>query len=381
MKYLIKITDNSPGIFMVAVLTGLILFAGFDASAQKKKKKKNVPEFGVSIGLTTTYDDNILKNSQKYLDRFMNREDEGRFHIDTYDDVIMQPGLSLTASHRIFKNKRSDFNVDYTKRIYVVNDVKNWDFFALGYRQSFAKKASFKFTYSYIPDFYIRHFRDDDWVAVYGYTPETFTSMGFSKDFYGFWVQNTFFKNTQARLSMSMSEYYYNESYTEYDSKDYAIGIKIGQPLVKNIRLELGYELTTSDAKGYDQPGETKQNSNNSDASFIDDSYTGRITIKLPQLRKLTNSLDLEAEYAQRFFTSEHYLEIDPTHAGRWDNVLNLSASYDLTISKSLSFSAFYNYYYRDSKTSAIPNQEYISEEKDYEQNQYGISLKYNFKL
>ena len=65
MKYLIKITDNSPGIFMVAVLTGLILFAGFDASAQKKKKKKNVPEFGVSIGLTTTYDDNILKNSQK----------------------------------------------------------------------------------------------------------------------------------------------------------------------------------------------------------------------------------------------------------------------------------------------------------------------------
>lgn len=376
-----KPPDRNPGIIILLILLCLMFSANINSYAQKKKTKSKIPDFGVNVGFTTTYDDNILKYSDKYLTRFLNQQDEGRFHIETYDDVILQPSVGLSASYRVFGKMRSEFNADFSRRFYVVNDIKNWNFFALGYRQYLTKKASFKLTYSYIPEFYIRHFRDEDWVKVYGFTPETFVPMSFSKDFYGFWIQNTFGRNTVVRGSASYSQYFYDKNYTEYDSKDQSFGIKVNQPLNKNIRLELGYELTLSDAKGYDMPGETKETSTNSDASFVDDTYTARISAKLPKVFKMDNSISIEGEFAKRYFTSKHYLEVDPTHAGRVDDVYVFSVNYDLAINKSFGCSAFYNFFMRDSNTTAPENQEYVSAEKDYKQNQVGISVNYNIKF
>jgi len=338
-------------------------------------------QFEAELQFATIYDDNILKYSDKYLERFLNNEDQGRFYIDTYDDVILYQSVDLSTTFRIFRNLKSKINFDFNNNLYVVNGIKNWYYATLGFQQYFTTRGSFKIFYSYMPDFYVRHFRDDDWVDIYGFTPETFVPFGYSKDNFGLWIQNTFFKNTRVKLGMDYSEYYYNKHYTEYDSKNFLYAANLYQTILKNFKLEIGYHFLTSDAKGYDEPGETKENSNDSDASYEEDGYRLGITWQLPRFKKLEHDLDVEFEFEKRYFSSIHYLELDPEHAGRVDNNFQMAVTYNINLNKSLKLSAFYNYYLRDTYTSAVENQEYLSAEKDYRQNQVGLKITYNLKF
>jgi hypothetical protein len=369
------------------ILVTIIYFLSSGTILGQEKSKKKDKLFDVNIGLATIYDDNILKYSEKYLDRFMNGEDEGRFHIDTYDDIILKPSLQIGSTFQIFKKQKSKLNFSYNYNSYIVNDVKNWQFISFAFQQNFLKKASFRIAYSYVPEFYVRHFRDEDLVNYYkevygfGYIPESFVPFSFSKDNYSIWIQNTFFKNTRIRLSLDYARYYHNVHYTEYDCKNFTYGFLINQPITKKIRLEAGYEFTTSDAKGYDQPGETKANSDDADATNEADGFFITCTWQIPDVLKHKHSLEAGMDYEKRYYTTDHYVEVDPEHAGRVDNNLNYNFTYDFQLSKSFNLSAFYRWFGRDSGSPSIVNDWYLSNEKDYRQGQVGIEVTYNFKF
>lgn len=378
------------------ILTTIIFFLSSGTGFGQEKSKKKDKFFDVKIGLATFYDDNILKYSQKYLDRFMNGEDEGRFHIETYDDVILKPSLQIGAAYEIFKKQKSRINFSYNYNYYVVNDIKNWQFISLAFQQSFLKKASFRIAYSYVPEFYVRHFRDEDLVNYYkkvnngfGYVPETFVPFSFSKDNYSIWIQNTFFKNTRIRLSLDYGRYYHNVHYTEYDCKNLTYGFLINQPITKKIRLEAGYEFTTSDAKGYDltddkgnyQPNETKANSDDADADNEADGFFMSCSWQIPDVLKHKHSLEAGMAYDKRYYTTDNYVEEDPEHAGRVDNNLSYNFTYNFQLSKAFDLSAFYRWFGRDSGSPSIVNDQYLSNEKDYRQGQVGIEVTYSLKF
>jgi hypothetical protein len=358
----------------------IFLVTGSDGYAQSSKKKKE-EHFEAELSFSTIYDDNILKYSDKYLERFMNGQDLGRFHIETYDDLILNQTAELAATYRIIRKLKSKFNINFSASEYLVNDIKNWYFVNVGYQQYLSKKASFKFFYTYIPHFYVRHFRDEDWAAVYGYTPETFVQFAFSKDNYGFWIQNTFFKNTRVKLSLDYLKYYHNKHYTEYDCRNYVIRMSLYQPVHEKVRLELGYEYEHSDAKGYDEEGETKEMADDADATYAEDGYIFGVNWQLPKIKKLKNEVDLRLAYQKRYYLSEHYLEEDREHTGRVDDNFQLAANYSLNLNKSLKLGAFYKFYFRDSDSQSEINEIYLSGEKDYRQNQFGLQLIYDFKF
>jgi opacity protein-like surface antigen len=358
----------------------LLCFSNREAQAQEKSKKKTRP-FEVELGLATIYDDNILKYSRKYLDRFINNEDEGRFHIKTYDDIIFTQSARISASPVIYKKIKPKLNIDFNNKTYINNSIKNWYSVGVGLQQNIIKRLSFRLSYSYIPDFYVRHFRDADLAKVYGYIPSTFVPFSFSKDSYLLWVQNTF-KKTRVRLLLNYVQYFHNEHYTEYDCNDWAYGINILQPVGKNFKVEFAYQFTTSDARGYDEPGETKATADDADATYEEDEFSLGITWRLPRFKKkLNHNLSLDADFQKRYYQSEHYLEVDEEHAGRVDDNFHLFVGYDIRLSKSFSLAAFYNFYNRDSDTRAEQNQEYLSAEKDYSQNQVGVEVTYSFKF
>jgi hypothetical protein len=369
-----------PGNICLLFLVCISSFSTCDILAQEKDKKKSVL-YEAELSFATIYDDNILKYSEKYLDRFINNADYGRFHIDTYDDVILFQSADLTSTFRIFKNLKSKVNFDINNNLYVVNGVKNWYYATLGFQQYLTKKASLKVFYTYIPDFYVRHFRDEDWVDLYGYTPVTFVPFSFSKDNYGFWIQNTFFKSTRIKLSLDYSKYYYNKHYTEYDSKNFLYGIYLYQTIFKKLRLEIGYHYLTSDAKGYDQPGETREHSDDADATFVEDGYRFGLIWELPGIKKFDHDVDLQLEFQKRYFTTTHYVELDPEHAGRVDNCVQMNITYNFELSKSWKLAAFYNFFFRDTYTSSKYNKAYLSAEKDFSQNQIGVKAIYYLKF
>lgn len=380
MKFISFNYCRTPGNICLLILVCIFSFLNNDALAQKKSKKKPV-QYEAELSFATIYDDNILKYSDKYLDRFMNNQDPGRFHIDTYDDVILYQSADLSATFRIFKDLRSKVNFDINNYLYVVNGIKNWYYATLGFQQYITKRASVKVFYTYLPDFYVRHFRDEDWVEIYGYTPITFVPFSFSKDNYGIWAQNTFFKSTRIRLSLDYSKYYYNQHYTEYDSKNLLYGINLYQTIFDKIRLEFGYHYLTSDAKGYDAPGETKENSDDADATFEEDGYRFGVVWELPRMKKMHHNLDLELDFEKRYYTTTHYVEMDPEHAGRIDNCMQMSVTYNFELSKSWSLSAFYNFFFRDTYTSSRYNRAYLSAEKDFRQSQIGLKAVYYLKF
>ena len=380
MKFIRLNNYFAPGNICLFFLVCVLSLSNNYAQAQKKSKKKSV-QYEAELSFATIYDNNILKYSEKYLDRFMNNEDPGRFHIDTYDDVILYQSADLSSTFRIFKDLRTKIDFEINNSLYVVNSIKNWYFVTLGLQQYVTKRASFKVFYSYIPEFYVRHFRDQDLVDIYGYTPITFVPFSFSKDNYGFWLQNTFFKSTRLRLAFDYSQYYYNKHYTEYDSKNFLYAINIYQTVYDKIRLEAGFHYLTSDAKGYDEPGETKAHSNDADASFVEDGWSFGVDYQFPRIKKFNNDLDLQMDFQKRYFTTTHYVELDPEHAGRVDNCLQMSVTYNFDLSKSWNLSAFYNFFFRDSYSSSDYNKAYLNAEKDFRQSQIGVKVIYYIKI
>ncbi len=362
-----------------AIILFLIVFVFLltnNAFAQKRSKKKS-KNWRIEVGLASTYDNNILKYSDKYLDRFMNNEDDGRFHISTYDDLILNPTINTSYTFRIYKKLKSKIYLNLSTKIYTVNSIKNFNFASIAFRQDLSKKANFKLGYSYIPYFYIRHFRDDDWVDAFGYTKETFKPMGFAKDNFSFEIQNTFLKNTRVKYYMAYMKYYYNEHYTEYNSTNFLSGIKVYQPINKSIKLALGYEFVTSNAQGYDELIETKETSDDSDGTYVSDLIIFGVNWKLPKLKKYSNSINVDSKFYKQYFSSMHFVEDDPTHAGRVDNNFRVYSTYKISLSKKMKLSLYYNYLFRKTISVSDYNMQYLSDEKDYNQSQIGIKITY----
>ncbi|MFK5856994.1 MAG: hypothetical protein QM503_12755 [Bacteroidota bacterium] len=346
----------------------------------KKKKKKKPQDFEIKFVLASTYDNNILKYSDKYLTRFMNGEDEGRFHIKTYDDLIITTSLKMSYTFQIFDKLKSKVNGEISRRSYIVNDIKSWDYFAIGFQQYFTKHASLKFSYSYIPYFYVRHFRDRQWVTEYGFTPETFKPYVFSKDYFGLTLQNTYLKNTRITLSLHYARYYHNKYFTPFDSKDLIYGIKLYQPLHRKFRLKASYHFVTSDAKGYNSAIETPETSLGPDATFVEDRFSLGFIWYLPRIDNRSNHFDVNFGLLLRYYSSEYPPLVDPLHTGRVDHNYRVYAAYKISLSKAFRLSAYYRLYLRDSDTKALINKWYVSNEKDYSQYHIGVELTYKIK-
>jgi hypothetical protein len=380
----VKYPESYYYFFVCKILTFILLpvflLSNSDVMAQKKSQKKE-QHFEVDVSFATIYDNNILKYSDKYIDRFLNGQDTGRFHINTYDDIVLNQTADLSASFRIIKKLKSKFNIYLYANEYMLNNIKNWYYVSFGFQQYITKRASFKLFYSYIPRFYVRHFRDEDWVEVYGYTPETFVQFAFAKDNYGFWIQNTFFKNTRIRLAVDYSQYYHNKHYTEYDCKNYNLGMSLYQPVHDKVKLEFGYEFEHSDARGFDETGETRENADDADATYREDGFVFGVNWELPKMKKIRHDVDVRMAYQKRYYLSKHYLEEDREHTGRVDDNFQLAANYSVNLNKSLKLGTFYKFYMRDSDSESPVNQLYLSGEKDYRQSQFGLQITYDIKF
>lgn len=342
--------------------------------------EKNKNRWTISLSLKPYYDSNILKYSEKYIERFKNREDEGRFHIETIDDLVFGYSVGITYSDNIIGNLKSFFGAGFDSDAYTYNSIKTWLTYNIFWRQYITSSTSFNLSYSYIPKFYVRHFRDEDWVRYYGFTPDTFRPYEFSKDDFSFWAQHILsWKTTRVRAYFSYMRYYLDESNTEYDSNDFLFAFRIFQAITDELDVNVGYSYITSDAKGYDEPGETRETSDDSDATNYEHIYTAGLDLRLPKIFSLNNDISIDAQYQRAFYTTDHYVEQDPLHAGRYDYNYRIFLNYNWEIFSKFSLTAFYHWMGRESSSPSDLNKEYISNEKDY--TQYRVGIRFNYLI
>ncbi len=321
----------------------------------------------LDIGMSSVYDNNILRYSDKYIARFDNREDEGRFHINTRDDLILVSSVRASATMKLFGSLNTTGTVDVRRRTYTHNTIKDWSSFGMSLRQDLIRQLAVQIGYNYIPSFYIRHYRDDDWISQYGYTPITFQPYGFRKDEVSGSVQYAVFASTRVRALFSYMRYFYNEHFTEYDCRNTAFGGEVYQTIHKTLKIKGVYEYTTSRGDG----------TPDMNPSYDEDNYVLGAEYQLPRVFGRTNAIEVEGEYARRCYTTHHFLAIDVNHAGRRDYDYRFSATYGLELLDNLDLALKYAWHRRDVKTSAAENAEYLSDEKDYRQYELGLEARY----
>jgi hypothetical protein len=343
------------------------------------RTQDEAPPWRAQVALSALYDNNVLRYSDKYLGRFENREDEGRFHIGTADDLLFHTTFHLERSLNPFGDLASVLSGDLHLWNYTHNSIKNWWTFTVAARQELPERIGISAAYSHIPEFYVRHYSDDDWAARVGQVPSRFQPFSFTKDEFRIGIQQQLFQSSRIRLTYASQRYYYNEHYTEYDSRNAVWGIDAAQPLFSTLRLSAAYAYTTSEAAGVDQPGEMRASSDDADGSFNEDSYSATLTWRLPRFAGLSTRLTLDGEYSRRCFTSSHFYALDPQHAGRIDYEYQASLEWSVRFGDDWETTLGYAWRMRDTRTSAPENQTFISDEKNYREYQVELGVAYDF--
>ena len=332
---------------------------------------QGLPSWRFDVGVGSLYDNNILRYSDKYLSAFDHGEDPGRFHINSVDDVILVSSIRASGTMKMIGSLNTTGAVDYRRRTFTHNPVKDWSSFALSLRQDLSKQLAAQVAYSYIPEFYVRHYRDDDWVNEFGYTPPTFQSYDFKKDELGGWIQYALFSGTRVRGLVSYMRYFYNEHFTEYNCRNSLYGVELYQTVHKNLKLNAGFEVVYSRADGNAE----------TDPSNDVNTYVLGAELQLPKAFGRVNSIGLEGEYTSTDFTTHHFLEFDKTHAGRRDYEYRVSATYSFELLDNLGLALTYGWHQRNTVTAALENAVDLANEKNYRQYQIGLEAKYTVNI
>lgn len=354
------------GLTFLTSLMLLVLLAPAPARAGE-----GLTAWKIDVGVSSVYDDNILRYSDKYLDRFDRREDLGRFHINTADDLILVSSIKGTLTMNLIGALNTTGSIDYRHRTYTHNAIKDWSYLSMSLRQDLSKKLSAQVGYNYIPEFYVRHYRDDNWVNNYGYTPITFQPFGFKKDEMNGWIQYNPLSNTRVRAGLRFMQYYHNEHFTEYNCRNRAFGFDVYQTVLKNIRLNASFEAMYSRADGdFDTDPSNDQNTFVFGADF-----------RLPKVFGHANSVGVEGEHGRTFYTTHNFVEVDPEHAGRKDYVYRVSITYDFGLLDNLTLAVNYTWQERTSRSSSDLNATYLADEKDYRQHQVSLEARYSLSF
>jgi len=263
---------------------------------------------------------------------------------------------------------------------YALNGFKSWNMYSLYIRQDFAKKSSIQLAYQYIPYFYVRTYRDEDLVSIYGYEPRTFKPFEFSKEHYGLTFRTKIRKKLSTRLNVGVHRYFHNQYFTEYDAEKLYIGTKFTYPVTQKLKITTGYQFAYNEAKGTDEPGESKLTSDDPDGTFLEHKTDIRLAYILPKWFHKSHSFEIKGNFISRGFNTLKAYRNDPTHVGRLDLLFNTTLQYNLRLSKRIKTGIFFNYNFRNSTNNGSEYyQKFLSDEKNYNQSLTGFTI--NYKL
>lgn len=342
------------------------------------KQKKKI-DWEIKYNLETTYDDNILGYSDKYYEKFKNNEDPGRFHIETFDDMIISNDLSATFGYFFFKNYKTELNIGINYKKYLKNSIKDWMLADISISQNVSKKLSLTLGYSLIPDFYIRHYRDFDYALLYGYTPESLREYSFSKENIFLKAKYEYNKKLSFLIGASYSSYVYPSYFTEYDSKDYVFELGADYTITKKLKLFGTYKFIYSDAKGFEGDEVNPYIYTHSDPTYYEHQISAGARYYLPHLFDKKNYLKLNINYNRSVFITDHAPELDDLHSGRVDNEIKASLSYIFNYNDKLSFGLGYNHFIKSCSANSAINRQSIKDEKDYNKNIFTFDIFYKF--
>ena len=326
---------------------------------------------GLRLEITSNYDDNILRYSDRDLERFENNTEYYPSKLTTVDDWENE----FTA--KAYFESRSVFSrplkIKYFGKFahYYRNSFRNYTNHTLLLSQYITRNLEIHFKYFYMPDYYLREYRDRDL--------NEYHSCSFDDNQARLGINYRFSKKTEMTVQTQFEQIYYNQYFTEYDSElmlyegilehkfslDFRVNLKIGFCVSDNI----GYEPSADSAESSLFEEDTEYG----DCSYEEEIYQAEIRYRMKKLLGEDTWFTLQYKLRHRIYTSDNSLDIDPFHAGRLDNRHRAILEISRSLSPRLNTALKYTLEWRTTESDC----QSVIKAKKFQQNVFSLSLTY----
>jgi len=350
-----------------ATRLSIFLLLGSVIFSQSLMNRLRVPlYFNLQSGIG--YDSNYLKLSNS-------EQDEIAYYPDLLGDsesassLISKNTIEVKYNPYFFEGHKSQIRLKVNYNKYIESANKSYSSFGVYFAQHLGKYEWVKLSYSYLPQYYLRDYRDRDDLIINGnldqYLASCYFSQGSTTLKYSKWL---YLKRTWLEGIINYKTQYYNPAFTEFDLNLFLVGVQFNSRYFRKYSLKLGGVHTVADNITY-QNG--LKSTTDIDRSFKQSDYSMSIKTKIDFT--IINELGVYYIISARKYISTN--EADALHIGRshtenkvkiWiGNKLNKDVDYTLQFSK------------RIRKTNA--NVDWIEELKDFTKLEVTLLFSFHF--
>ncbi|MGD8394604.1 MAG: hypothetical protein PVF43_03895 [Candidatus Eiseniibacteriota bacterium] len=351
------------------------------SSSKRSKKKRESPAYRLSgkFALRFVYDDNIIHYSDEDLLAFTSVPNTGRYEIATAHDWIVRPRLETEIRTKRLTGKTLQATLRLSAWLYGNNSIKNNQSIALQLKHpGFGGNLYLDLYYS--PRSYLRTFLDRppymSRATPLQYTPFEYTSNSVAVSHWR-WLYK---KLVDGKFLLQRSVRYYNQPFMENDNWEWRIGGYVRWKFQRRLRLRLEYLYSDVRARARDSITETRDNSDDGDASYQRDSYEAKLYWRPRRAISWFRQGSVAFQYQAYYFTTDRAYYDDPYHVGRKDQVYRIEFTADSKkIWGPVTLEGGYRFSERTSTAAFDSDNVAIGEDKDYTDNRFWIGAEYPF--
>ena len=313
-------------------------------------------EFGAA------YDSNIFRYSDEDVEDFLDGYRQDRYDLDYADDFRLEPSVDLFFVRSEPRRRETDLKLSADWRLATLNSEKSFARLAVRLKETRTRVAYVALRYSSIPSYHIRDLWDDD--------ERAYRSCDFRK--HSARIEFGSDRSLPVDLgAFAEYDYYgYDQDFVEYDSDAATLGLVAVVRPARGLRLDAGYALRVLEARGYDELGESRVESDDSDVSYEQDEYTLRVRWEAGEFAGVPAILRLRGRMARRYYQASD--PDDAYHAGREDTYWSLALESEHRLANGVTLAAFYEYRHRTAESDLVAD---IGSAKDYTAHRAGLRV------
>ena len=324
----------------------------------------------ISFSVTSAmgYDDNYLKLSTAEM-----------YEAQFFSEILGDSNQSSTLINR------NSFSIIY--KPYVINkhvtkfkfSIRNTKYFQANYNsyysltlnisQHLGKYEWIKLSYSYMPNYFIRDFRDRDNVILNLYSNTILQNCSFGQNRLSASYSKHLINRSWFEGVFSYQSQYYNPSFTEFDLNIYSYGLKISIREFKKYPIEIKWNKSFADNL---QSNKEYLSSYNLDRGYIQDFISFKIE-RNKIYSDIFYAVGFSYSLALRKFSS--IFESDILHNKRSHNEIRFRYWIKGKINRSLKFQIDF----QNRSRSTTSNYLWVEELKSFNKIDYNIKFSYNF--
>jgi len=314
--------------------------------------------------LGATYDSNVYRYSDEDRDEYLDGLRLDRYPMDALDDLRVETGTALEFVREAPGRRETSLRFAGATRLHAVNGDKSFARLSARLLETRPGVAYLRAEYVSVPSYRIRPLWDEDTGSYRGCD---YRKHGVSLE-----IGSDRSLPVDVRAAWDYEVYRYDPDFIEYDADASTYGVRFVLRPAAGVRVDLGYELRRSLARGADEVGEARATSDDSDATYDQDAYEGRIRWRAGRVRHGAVIVTGRVRHARRFFLTSHEPDDDPYHRGREDTFWTLRLGGVVPLRRSVSLDAFVEFRTRASNSDVV---EEIGGVKDYADHRVGMSI------